>query len=176
METRKLVLLAILLSVSVVLNIVERVALGGFTGLPMVRLGLANVVVLIVLYVYGFKDALTLMILRIFLVGVFTALFSPTFWLSLGGGLTAFTMMISFKSMRVFSILGVSVMGAFGHALGQVVVAMIILSTQELILYLPFLVGLSIPTGIFTGVIARKMVGLLYQSQPHLEPKTPSQS
>ncbi len=159
-----MVLLAILLAASVVLNIVERVALGGLTGLPMIRLGLANIIILIILYIYSAKDAFLVLILRIFLVGLFTALFSPTFWLSFGGGLMAYLLMVSFKATQWFSIIGVSVVGAFGHALGQVLVAMVLLSTQELFLYLPFLVGLSIPTGVFTGLIALKMVRILSQT------------
>jgi len=161
MQTKRLVLLAILLAVSVVLNIVERVAIGGLTGLPMVRLGLANIVILIVLYIYTVKDAFTLLILRIFLVGLFTALFSPTFWLSLGGGLLAFLLMVIFKKLRVFTVISVSVMGSFGHAVGQILTAIFLLSTQELIAYLPVLIALSIPTGIFTGLISKRLITIL---------------
>ena len=161
MQTKRLVLLSILLAVSVVLNIVERVAIGGLTGLPMVRLGLANIVILIVLYIYTVKDAFTLLILRIFLVGLFTALFSPTFWLSLGGGLLAFLLMVIFKKLRVFTVISVSVMGSFGHAVGQILTAIFLLSTQELIAYLPVLIALSIPTGIFTGLISKRLITIL---------------
>ncbi len=161
MQTRRMVLLAVLLAVSVVLNIVERVALGGLTGLPMVRLGLANIIILIVLYVFTIKDAMTVLLLRIFLVGLFTALFSPTFWISLSGGLVAFTMMVSFKKINRFSVIGVSVMGSFGHAVGQIAMAMFILSSQELILYLPILLSLSIPTGIFTGLVSQKLIHII---------------
>ena len=157
MDTKKLVLLSILLSISIVLNILERFALGGLTGLPMVRLGLSNIVVLMVLYLYASKDAFLILIVRIFLVGIFTSLFSPTFFLSLGGGVFAYLGMDLAKRLKVFSIIGVSVLGSFGHALGQIVAAIFILSTQELIVYFPWLVVLSLPTGILTGFIAKKM-------------------
>jgi len=157
MNTQKLVLISILIAISIVLNIIERFALGGLTGLPMIRLGLANIVVLMVLYLYQAKDAFLVLIIRIFLVGLFTSLFSPTFFLSLGGGLLAYLGMIIGKSLKVFSIIGVSVLGSFGHALGQIIAAIIILSTQELIVYFPWLVVLSIPTGLLTGIIALKM-------------------
>ena len=157
MNTQKLVLISILIAISIVLNIIERFALGGLTGLPMIRLGLANIVVLMVLYLYQAKDAFLVLIIRIFLVGLFTSLFSPTFFLSLGGGLFAYLAMIIGKSLKVFSIIGVSVLGSFGHALGQIIAAIIILSTQELIVYFPWLVVLSIPTGLLTGFIALKM-------------------
>jgi heptaprenyl diphosphate synthase len=157
MNTQKLVLISILIAISIVLNIIERFALGGLTGLPMIRLGLANIVVLMVLYLYQAKDAFLVLIIRIFLVGLFTSLFSPTFFLSLGGGLLAYLGMIIGKSLKVFSIIGVSVLGSFGHALGQIIAAIIILSTQELIVYFPWLVVLSLPTGLLTGFIALKM-------------------
>jgi heptaprenyl diphosphate synthase len=157
MNTQKLVLISILIAISIVLNIIERFALGGLTGLPMIRLGLANIVVLMVLYLYQAKDAFLVLIIRIFLVGLFTSLFSPTFFLSLGGGLLAYLGMSIGKSLKVFSIIGVSVLGSFGHALGQIIAAIIILSTQELIVYFPWLVVLSIPTGLLTGFIALKM-------------------
>ncbi len=157
MNTQKLVLISVLIAISIVLNIIERFALGGLTGLPMIRLGLANIVVLMVLYLYQAKDAFLVLIIRIFLVGLFTSLFSPTFFLSLGGGLLAYLGMIIGKSFKVFSIIGVSVLGSFGHALGQIITAIIILSTQELIVYFPWLVVLSLPTGLLTGFIALKM-------------------
>ena len=164
MNTQKLVLLSILIAISIVLNIVERFALGGLTGLPMVRLGLANIVVLMVMYLYQAKDAFLVLLIRIFLVGIFTSLFSPTFFLSLGGGLLAYLGMWIGKSLKIFSIIGVSVLGSFGHALGQIVAAIIILSTQELIVYFPWLVVLSLPTGILTGFIALKMNNIIKEA------------
>jgi len=157
MNTQKLVLISVLIAISIVLNIIERFALGGLTGLPMIRLGLANIVVLMVMYLYQAKDAFLVLIIRIFLVGIFTSLFSPTFFLSLGGGLLAYAGMWLGKSVRIFSMVGVSILGSFGHALGQILAAIIILSTQELIVYFPWLVVLSLPTGLLTGFIALKM-------------------
>ena len=58
-------------------------------------------------------------------------------------------------------MIGVSVLGAFGHALGQITAAIILLETQALIVYFPWLVALSIPTGVFTGFVALKMTNLL---------------
>ena len=161
MNTQKLVLISILLAISIVLNIVERVMLGGITGLPMVRLGLSNIIILMVFYLYKTKDAFLVLSLRIFLVGVFTSLFSPTFFLSLGGGFMAFTGMYLGLKVRLFSMIGVSVLGAFGHALGQIIAAIILLETSSLIVYFPWLVALSIPTGILTGFVALKMTDLL---------------
>ncbi len=165
MQTRRLVFLAIFLAVSIVLNLVERIALGGITGLPWVRLGLANIVVLITLYLYDTRDAFTVLLLRIVVVGFFTNV--TAFLLSLSGGVLAFAMMLLFKRLRTFSIVSVSVGGAFGHAVGQVGMAIFLLGTQEIVFLLPLFMTLSVPTGIFTGLVARKLVHLM---QDHLVP------
>ncbi len=161
-DTRRLVLLAILLAVSIVLNIVERLVLMGFTGLPMVRLGLANVVVLIVLYVLSPKDAFIVLVLRILLV----SLLAPgstviTFLLALAGGLAAFTAMYACKRTGRFTIISVSVAGAFFHAVGQILMAMFVLATEEIVFILPLFLALSIPTGILTGLIAKKTAAII---------------
>ena len=158
MATKKLVLLSILLAISIVLNIVERFMLGGLTGLPMIRLGLANIVVLMIFYLFNAKDAFVILVLRIFIVGVYTSLFSPTFFLALGGGLVAYLGMYLGKKIPLFSEIGVSVLGAFGHALGQILMAIFILETEALIVYFPWLVALSLPSGVITGFIAKSMI------------------
>ena len=158
MQTKRLVFLAIMLAVSVVLNIVERTAIVGFTGLPMIRLGLANIVVLIILYTYGIKDAFAVLLIRILLVSFVTGLFSPAFYLSLSGGMVAFALMMLFKRLPGFTIISVSVMGSLGHAVGQIFMAVFLLNTEEIIFILPLLIAISIPTGIFTGMVARKLI------------------
>ena len=161
MQTKRLVFLAVMLGVSVVLNIVERTAIQGFSGLPMIRLGLANIVVLILLYTYGRKDAFSVLILRILLVGFVTGLLSPSFFLSFAGGMVAFTLMTLFKRLPGFTIISVSVMGSLGHAVGQIAMAVFILETSEIVYILPVLIAISIPTGIFTGMVARKLINLM---------------
>ncbi len=161
-DTRRLVLLAILLAASIVLNIVERLVLMGFTGLPMVRLGLANVVVLILLYVLSPKDAFVVLILRIFLVGLLAPASTViTFLLSLSGGLAAFLAMYALYATKRFSIISVSVAGAFFHAVGQILMAMFILATEEVVFILPVFLALSVPTGILTGLIAKKTAEII---------------
>lgn len=161
MQTKRLVFLAVMLGVSVVLNIVERTAIQGFSGLPMIRLGLANIVVLIILYTYGRKDAFSVLILRILLVGFVTGLLSPSFLLSFSGGMVAFALMVLLKRLPGFTIISVSVMGSLGHAVGQIIMAIFILETSEIVYILPVLIAISIPTGIFTGMVAKKLIHLM---------------
>ncbi len=154
MNTKKIVFLAIMLAISIVLSIVESFI---YLGIPGVKIGLANVITLIVMYAYSEKDALLITALRICLVGMLRSTL-PTFLLSLSGGALAFGLMFLFKKINKFSVLSVSIMGSIGHSIGQIIMAMIILSTKELIFYLPFILLLSIPTGIITGLVSKRFL------------------
>jgi len=160
MKTKRLTLLAIMLSISIVLSIVESML--PVIPVPGVKLGLANVVTIIIMYKYGEQDALTILLLRIILVGLLRGnIFSVTFFLSLSGGITAYMMMFLFKKLKVFSIIGVSIMGAFGHSVGQIVMAIFLIERAELIYYFPYILILSVLTGIITGVLANRSLEII---------------
>ena len=173
MQTRRLTFLAILLAVSVVLNIVERVTmqaltqpfallLGPVIGAGGIRIGLANVVVMTVLYTYGLRDSFALLMLRIILVGqLAVGLFSIAFFTSLVGGIVGFFLMVIFKSMRGFSLISVSIMGAVGHVFGQIFVGVIVFALIEIVFYLPFMLMIALPAGVFTGKLTMKLLDIL---------------
>jgi len=157
MNTKRLVTLSIFLSISIVLSIVESF----LPVIPIVgaKLGLANIMTLVILSLYGEKDAFVVVILRVVLVGILRGSIGNTgFFLSLGGGLAAYLMMVIFLRLKIFNIISVSVMGSLGHSVGQIAVAIVILSTKELLYYFPFLFVIAIPTGIFTGSVAKKFI------------------
>ena len=162
MELRKITQLSMLLSLGVVLNIVENLfpVLGG--QIPGMKIGIANVVILFTLYTYGLKDALTLSVLRVFLVGILlTGIFSPTFFFSISGALLSILMMYLVKKVTNLSIIGVSIIGAISHSLGQVLMAIVILNTDSIIYYLPWLLIVSIPSGIIIGIMSKYMLNHL---------------
>lgn len=154
---KKFTRLTMLLALSVVLNIIESV-IPIFNGsIPGLKLGLANIIILIVLYMFSFKDALYVSLLRIILVGILrTGLFSTTFFFSLGGALLSLVMMLLAKKTKL-SIVGVSIVGSIFHSIGQVAVAIIIIKNTYIIYYVPWLLLFSIPTGILVG-ISSKMI------------------
>jgi len=163
MNTKRLVTLSIFLSISIVLSIVESF----LPVIPVVgaKLGLANIMTLVILSLYGEKDAFVVVILRVLLVGILRgSIGNPGFFLSLGGGLAAYLMMVFFLRLKVFNIISVSVMGSLGHSVGQIAVAIVILSTNELVYYFPFLFIIAIPTGIFTGSVAKKFIEITEKS------------
>lgn len=73
----------------------------------------------------------------------------------LSGGVFSFLVMFLFSRIKVFSPIGVSVLGAVSHATGQVIVAMILLGTKAVVYYLPFIGILSIITGVFSGILTK---------------------
>src|SRR5574344_91790 len=149
---KKLARLSMLLALAVVLSIVESI-IPLFNGtIPGLKLGLANAIILLVLYTYGFKDTLNISLLRVFLVGILrTGVFSIAFWLSFGGAILSIIFMFVFKKVKIFSIIGISIIGSITHSIGQILVAMLILNNNSLLYYVPVLLIFAIPTGIFVG-------------------------
>lgn len=159
MDLQKNVRLSMLLSLSVVLNIVEA-TIPFFNGyIPGVKLGLANSIILFTLYIYSFRDALYISIARVFLVGVLrTGLFSVAFFFSLGGAVLSIIAMSLIKKITPLSIVGVSVVGSIFHSVGQIMFAILLVKTTKMIYYLPVILLFSLPTGVFIGLISKEMV------------------
>ncbi len=157
MNTRKVVTLSLFLAISVVVSYVESFIP---IGIPGVKLGLANVIILVLLYEDSIRDAFFILIARIFIVGFIRGTFlTPTWYMSLGGGMSAFIMMMIFSRINIFSSIGTSVIGSVFHCVGQIIIAMILLTTVGVIYYLPWIALLSMLTGIFSGfmtIVLRK--------------------
>ena len=159
MNTKRLVTLSLFLTMSIVLGIVESFIPVTVSYAPGAKLGLANIMTLVVLYLYGEKDAFLIVTLRVFLVGLLLGTIgAPGFFMSMSGGLLAYVSMVLIKNLKVFTIVSVSIIGALGHSLGQIVMAIIFYKTPELVYYLPALFIISIPAGIFTGYVAKRFL------------------
>jgi heptaprenyl diphosphate synthase len=130
--------------------------------LPWLKPGLSNLVVLVVLYLYGFRSAFLIMLLRV-LIGamILGTLFNPAFLLAIGGGVTATIMMAVFLVAfgKQFSIIGISLIGAFAHNLAQVVLAAIWVIHSERVFYLaPIMLLSSLFSGFLVGIFAHYVV------------------
>lgn len=158
---KKFMRLTMLLSFSIVLSIIESF-IPLFNGyIPGLKLGLANIIVVMVLYKYSVKDVFFVSILRVFVVGILrTGLFSVNFFFSLTGALFSCIAMIIFKKTKL-SMVGVSIIGSIFHSLGQIVIAIVMLKNSNMIYYLPWLLLFSIPTGLFVGIVSKKMLSEL---------------
>jgi len=144
--------LGILVSLGIVLHIVEGMLPSFF--LPGAKLGLANLVTLIILWRGNVVEATEVALLRIVLGNVLSGNLGIGFFFSLGGGLASLVSMFFFKK-RGFSLWGVSIMGALFHNLGQLVVAYIYMKSTGIFYYLPFLVIFSLPTGLLIGYLGQ---------------------
>ncbi|HOO68251.1 MAG TPA: Gx transporter family protein [Bacilli bacterium] len=158
MTTNKIARISMLLAISVVLGLVESY-IPIFNVIPGVKLGLANIVIVYAIYKYSFKDALYISILRVFLVGLLrSGLFSITFFFSLSGALLSLIFMYLFKKYTKLSVIGVSIIGAISHSIGQIIIAVIFLSNINIIYYFPILLLSSIITGIIVGMLSKKII------------------
>ena len=149
--------LASLLALSIVLSILESFI--PFFNIPGIKLGLANIVVVTVLYIYSFKEAFLLSILRILFIAVLRTGFGLNLYFSLAGALLSLFMMFLAKKTPL-SVIGVSVIGSISHIFGQFIIAMLLLSTN-LGYYLPFMLILSVITGVIIGTISKENIKFL---------------
>ncbi|MDR2931660.1 MAG: Gx transporter family protein [Oscillospiraceae bacterium] len=166
---RKITTLALFLAFALVAGIAERYIPISFS-VPGVRLGLANVVVLAALYLFAFTDALTLVLLKcvlsVFIAGSFTS-----FVYSLSGSLLSLLVMALL--LRVVggtaSPVGISVIGAVFHNIGQLIAAAAVMRTVTVFAYLPMLMVSGVLTGVIIGVLVKyvlRIVGRLNAGKP----------
>lgn len=126
-------------------------------GIPGVKLGLANLIVVIALYKMGIKEAFFVSVIRIVLSGfLFANLFSIIY--SLAGGMVSLAVMAFLKSRRSFSVFGISMAGGVAHNIGQIVVAMLVVETFSVAYYIPVLLVAGLATGFVIGIVANAML------------------
>ena len=143
--------------------------------LPWLKPGLAHIATLLAIYTLGINEAIIIVIMRV-LVGsiLLGSLFNPAFVLSLGGGVAAALVMGSTYRYfsQVFSIFGISILGAVVHNLTQLCLVQILIVRRFEIFYLaPFMILSSI----FTGFIVALVSYLLMEKSP-LFTRTKTQS
>ena len=153
---RKTVLLGFLLAISMILAYIESV-LPLAVGIPGVKLGLPNLVVVLLLYSYGNKEALIVNLLRILLTGfLFGNLYSILY--AMAGALFSFCVMVIMRKTGGFSIVGVSISGGVSHNIGQILVAMFVVETYAPAFYLPFLLIAGAVTGFLIGIVSSRVI------------------
>lgn len=133
-------------------------------GIPGVKLGLANLIIVIALYKMRLSEVFLLSIVRILLSGfLFGNYFSILY--SLAGGLLSLAVMFLLKKTGDFSVMGISMAGGVFHNVGQLVVAMMVVETFSVGYYLPVLLVAGLVTGFLIGVAAGEMLKRLVNIQ-----------
>ncbi len=129
-------------------------------GIPGVKLGLANLIIVIALYKMSWKQTFLLAVTRVILAGfMFGNLFSILY--SLAGGILSLLVMTLLKKGQRFSVIGVSVSGGVFHNVGQILVAMLVTESLNLFYYVPVLMISGLLTGIVIGILANEMLSRL---------------
>lgn len=154
-------LCAIMLALALALTYVERmIPLQLVIPLPGIKLGLANIVTLVALYLFKTRYAFMILIPRCCLGAAFGGGITG-FWFSLCGGLLALACMAAAKKTQFFSVYGVSVLGAAAHNIGQILAAMVLMNSVYIGAYLPYLLLVAIATGLLTGGICAGVLRVL---------------
>jgi len=158
-SARQLVFLSLLVAMGTALHLVEGMLLIPLP-LPGVKLGLANIITLLTLYLYGFRAGLTVAMMRVVLGSLVSGMFlSPGFLLGLSGAVCS-TMLMSvlLKRTSCFSMIGISLAGAAAHNIGQLLAAGLLLQSTAIAYYLPILLLAGIPTGFITGYLLNALL------------------
>ena len=164
MKTRKLLYLALLTAVSLVLFVLEN-QIPAPVPVPGVKLGLGNVIVVAVLFLYGPWEALAVLGAKVLLSAVLTGNLSALAYSAAGGLLSWGGMCLLRPLLREKQLWVASVLGAMLHNLGQLLAAMLIAQTPGLLAYLPVLLLSAMLTGLFTGVAAQTVVNRLMRDR-----------
>jgi heptaprenyl diphosphate synthase len=131
-----------------------------FSWLPGAKPGLANLVIIIVLYEFGIFDAALIDLGKVFIVAaVRGSLFQMGFWMSFAGSFLSLLIMVLLKYLfKKMTIVGVSAMGALFHDLGQMLVGVIFLGSWQIFYYFPFMMLIGLAMGVLIGIVANKII------------------
>lgn len=150
-NAKKMTMTALLAALALIFSYIE-VIIPFNPGIPGIKLGIANLVIIIALYYLGPKYAFSVNLVRILIAGLlFNGLFGALY--SLAGALLSFAVMVLLKKTGVFSVTGVSIAGGVAHNLGQLLIAAFLVSTLKIFFYFPVL--------IFSGIISGAVIGIV---------------
>lgn len=155
-KTKKIAYYGLLIAVAFVLSYLESL-IPVFVSVPGIKLGLTNLVVLLAMEYFGYKEAFGINMIRILLVGfTFGNGFSLIY--SLAGGMLSFLIMVLLKKSKRFSLAGISVSGGVSHNIAQILVAAVILDSHALFYYLPILLISGTFAGLVIGLICSEII------------------
>ena len=156
MKTKKIAVLALAIALAMILSFVES-QIPAFVAIPGVKIGLANIAVVFVLYKLGWKEAVLISLVRVFMVSVLFGTAVSLFY-SVAGAVLSLTGMVLLRKTGLFSTVAVSVTGGVLHNVGQILMACLLLETNVIVYYLPFLILSGVIAGVVIGVVAAIMV------------------
>lgn len=150
---QRMVLLAMFTTIALTIFVIESM-LPALAPIPGIKLGLSNVITLILLLCFTEQDAFVVLIVRIILASIFAGQMM-SFAYSLSGGLLCFLVMsIINRLLQKKYVFITSMFGALAHNVGQILIAIVITGSLSILMYLPLLIISGLVTGLFTGLCA----------------------
>ena len=151
--------IALMASLALIFSYVEAI-IPYNPGIPGIKLGIANIVTVIALYKFGWKDAAAVSVIRIVIAGLlFNGMFGMLY--ALAGAFVSFVGMAILKKTNIFSTVGVSMAGGVLHNLGQLFVAAALIEDLRIFFYFPVLLFSGIISGIAIGIAATLVLRVL---------------
>ncbi len=151
LRTKKITFLALFASLALLLSYVEMLLPPIFTGVPGIKMGLPNIVIILILYRFGIKEAAIVSLVRLLIVSILFGNITML-WYSLAGAVLSLAVMGMLKKLDILSTVGVSVAGAIMHNVGQMIVAVLLMQTSEIGYYMIVLSITGTVAGIFIGL------------------------
>ena len=149
-------MLAMTISFALILSFLES-RIPAFVALPGVKVGLANIAIIYTLYQFGVKEAITVSILRVFIVSMLFGNAASLIY-SVAGAVLSLSVMILLKKLTPLREVAVSVCGGVMHNVGQIAAASIMLNTNVIIYYLPILLVTGSIAGVVIGIASAILI------------------
>lgn len=159
MKIKSVAYCAMLTALAMIFGYVEALVPFHF-GLPGVKLGVANIVIVLALYQFPAGQVFAIQVMRIVLVSFLFGNVSMMLY-SLAGGILSLLIMLLLKKTNWFSITGISIVGGVSHNLGQLAVALLVVQNLRITFYLPVLLIAGLVTGCLIGMLAYKLKPLM---------------
>lgn len=153
---KRVAFLGVFLALALIFSYVET-WIPNFFGVPGMKLGLANIVIVIILYCMGAKEAYGVSLCRVVLVGfLFGNPFSIIY--GLAGALLSLTIMLLVKKTDRFRVIVISALGGICHNIGQLITAILVVENYKVAYYLPVLLVSGLITGIVIGIVSQEII------------------
>ena len=156
-KTKKLTVLALFSAVAIVFSYIEAILPPIWSAVPGIKVGLANIVTVTLLYKFSFKEAVAVAFIRITAIALLFGN-AMTLMYSIAGLIFSIIIMTILKKTNLFSTIGVSIAGGVFHNLGQIIVAMIVLQTKEIGYYMIVLAVTGTIAGVLIGIAGNLML------------------
>lgn len=151
-EIKYITVISVLITLSLVFSYIDSL-ISLPVAIPGVKLGIANIAIIYTLYKIGAKEAILVSFIRLILSSI---LFGSilTFMYSLVGSILSLTIMILLKKFTTLNVITISIIGGVLHNVGQIIVAIIVMTTKEIVYYLPVLIITGTISGVGVGILS----------------------